>query len=116
MTCKPCTQTITVTGTLTNSKGVVVSSVSHVPKPSVPISSQNNTCPTNSITHIGKVGNKIVVTMDDCTFYTTSLDKLDLASFNTVAEVVTDVSKQDDKFIITKTNLFTGEVKEYELT
>ena len=69
----------------------------------------------NTVKKIGKVGSKIIITMDDCTFYQASLDKLDLASFNKIATVITDIQKVDNKLVITKTNQLTGEIKEYEL-
>lgn len=111
MRCQTYTQTVTVTGTLTDSREEITSSISEVPK----VNTVSDKCPTNKITHIGKVGNSLVVTLDDCTFYKTSLDKLDLLSFGKATEVVTDVVKRDAVIVVIKTNLLTGETKEYEL-
>lgn len=44
------------------------------PKPDSPC------CPSNTVTHITKVGNKLVITMDDCTFYEVDYSLLDLDS------------------------------------
>ena len=40
-------------------------------------------CPTNKITTISKMGNKVVVTMDDCLYYEAELDTLDLSTLQT---------------------------------
>lgn len=40
-------------------------------------------CPTNKIATISKMGNKVVVTMDDCLYYEAELDTLDLSTLQT---------------------------------
>ncbi len=60
-----------------------------------------NHCPDNLIVSIGKVKDKIVVTMNDCTFYETNLNKLDLISFMNTLKVVTKVAIKDSDFIFT---------------
>lgn len=40
-------------------------------------------CPTNKITTISKMGDKVVVTMDDCLYYEAELDTLDLSTLQT---------------------------------
>lgn len=37
----------------------------------------SNCCPDNKVTYIGRVGNKIIIMMDDCTIYETELETLD---------------------------------------
>lgn len=107
MSCQPCTQTVTVTGTLTDSREEITSSISEVPK----VNTVSDKCPTNKITHIGKVGNSLVVTLDDCTFYKTSLDKLDTPSFSTINKVVTKIEPADKGITLTLHNQITGEEK-----
>lgn len=107
MSCQPCTQTVTVTGTLTDSREEITSSISEVPK----VNTVSDKCPTNKITHIGKVGNSLVVTLDDCTFYKTSLDKLDIPSFSTINKVVTKIEPADKGITLTLHNQITGEEK-----
>ena len=65
------------------------------PEPKIPVtqetcssgSKQNpievNQCPTNKIATISKMGNKVIVTMDDCTYYEAELDTLDLSTLQT---------------------------------
>lgn len=107
MSCQTCTQTVTVTGTLTDSREEITSSISEVPK----VNTVSDKCPTNKITHIGKVGNSLVVTLDDCTFYKTSLDKLDIPSFSTINKVVTKIEPADKGITLTLHNQITGEEK-----
>lgn len=107
MSCQPCTQTVTVTGTLTDSREEITSSISEVPK----VNTVSDKCPTNKITHIGKVGNSLVVTLDDCTFYRTSSDKLDIPSFSTINKVVTKIEPADKGITLTLHNQITGEEK-----
>ena len=113
MNCKPCNKSSTVIGALNVTDTSVQSNITNVPK--VKLIPSANHCPDNTVKKIGKVGSKIIITMDDCTFYQASLDKLDLASFNKIATVITDIQKVDNKLVITKTNQLTGEIKEYEL-
>lgn len=107
MSCQTCTQTVIVTGTLTDSREEITSSISEVPK----VNTVSDKCPTNKITHIGKVGNSLVVTLDDCTFYRTSLDKLDIPSFSTINKVVTKIEPADKGITLTLHNQITGEEK-----
>lgn len=107
MSCQTCTQTVTVTGTLTDSREEITSSISEVPK----VNTVSDKCPTNKITHIGKVGNSLVVTLDDCTFYKTSLDKLDIPSFSTINKVVTKIEPAGKGITLTLHNQITGEEK-----
>lgn len=107
MSCQTCTQTVIVTGTLTDSREEITSSISEVPK----VNTVSDKCPTNKITHIGKVGNSLVVTLDDCTFYKTSLDKLDIPSFSTINKVVTKIEPADKGITLTLHNQITGEEK-----
>lgn len=107
MSCQTCTQTVIVTGTLTDSREEITSSISEVPK----VNTVSDKCPTNKITHIGKVGNSLVVTLDDCTFYKTSLDKLDTPSFSTINKVVTKIEPADKGITLTLHNQITGEEK-----
>lgn len=107
MSCQPCTQTVIVTGTLTDSREEITSSISEVPK----VNTVSDKCPTNKITHIGKVGNSLVVTLDDCTFYRTSSDKLDIPSFSTINKVVTKIEPADKGITLTLHNQITGEEK-----
>ena len=113
MNCKPCNKSSTVTGTLNVTDTSVQSNITNVPK--VKLIPSTNHCPDNAVKKIGKVGNKIIITMDDCTFYQASLDKIDLASFNKIATVITDIQKVDNKLVITKTNQLTGEIEQYEI-
>lgn len=107
MSCQTCTQTVIVTGTLTDSREEITSSISEVPK----VNTVSDKCPTNKITHMGKVGNSLVVTLDDCTFYKTSLDKLDIPSFSTINKVVTKIEPADKGITLTLHNQITGEEK-----
>ena len=113
MNCKPCNKSSTVIGTLNVTDTSVQSNITNVPK--VKLIPSTNHCPNNAVKKIGKVGSKIIITMDDCTFYQTSLDKIDLLSFGKATEVVTDVVKRGAVIVVIKTNLLTGETKEYEL-
>lgn len=107
MSCQTCTHTVTVTGTLTDSREEITSSICEVPK----VNTVSDKCPTNKITHIGKAGNSLVVTLDDCTFYKTSLDKLDIPSFSTINKVVTKIEPADKGITLTLHNQITGEEK-----
>lgn len=56
-----------------------------------------NHCPTNRIQTISKIGDKVIVTMDDCTFYESDEDTLDLRTFNlSDVSVIKITSNPDD--------------------
>lgn len=112
MTCKPCEEkkVIVQTNKTQSTKQIesVITVQPETPKPTV----QSDThCPTEKITHIAKVGDKIVVTMDNCVFHKTKLSKLDIPSFSTINKVVTKIEPADKGIILTFHNQITGEEK-----
>lgn len=112
MTCKPCEEkkVIVQTNKTQSPKQIepVITVQPEIPKPSV----QSDThCPTEKITHIAKVGDKIVVTMDNCVFHKTKLSKLDIPSFSTINKVVTKIEPADKGITLILHNQITGEEK-----
>lgn len=112
MTCKPCEEkkVIVQTNKTQSPKQIepVITVQPEIPKPTV----QSDThCPTEKITHIAKVGDKIVVTMDNCVFHKTKLSKLDIPSFSTINKVVTKIEPADKGITLTLHNQITGEEK-----
>lgn len=112
MTCKPCEnkKVIVQTNKTQSPKQTepVITVQPETPKPTV----QSDThCPTERITHIAKVGDKIVVTMDNCVFHKTKLSKLDISSFSTINKVVTKIEPADKGITLTLHNQITGEEK-----
>lgn len=112
MTCKPCEEkkVIVQTNKTQSPKQIepVITVQPEIPKPTV----QSDThCPTEKITHIARVGDKIVVTMDNCVFHKTKLSKLDIPSFSTINKVVTKIEPADKGITLTLHNQITGEEK-----
>ena len=84
------------------------------PEPKIPVtqvttcssgSKQNSIevthCPTNKIATISKMGNKVIVTMDDCLYYEAELDTLDLSTLQTNSgKVVVKVGANADNSLI----------------
>ena len=60
-------------------------------------------CPINKVTSITKLGNKIIVTLNDCTYYEADLSVLDLSSFNLVDKVITKVEVNSETNTLTVT-------------
>ena len=55
-------------------------------------------CPTNKISSISRLGNEIIVVMDDCTYYSTDINSIDLDSFqrnNNPSEEEKDIYVKD---------------------
>lgn len=115
MPCKPCNDKLeivnaTVTRTVPNTLGSVVTvNAATNSNLNTEIANPVNHCPTNKITHIGKVNDDIVVTMDDCTFYKAKLNKLNIASFSTINSVMSGIAVKDNSLVITLHNQITGE-------
>lgn len=112
MTCKPCEEkkVIVQTNKTQSPKQIepVITVQPEIPKPTV----QSDThCPTEKITHIARVGDKIVVTMDNCVFHKTKLSKLDIPSFSTINKVVTKIEPAVKGITLTLHNQITGEEK-----
>lgn len=112
MTCKPCEKkkVIVQTNKTQSLKQIepVITVQPEIPKPT----EQSDThCPTEKITHIARVGDKIVVTMDNCVFHKTKLSKLDIPSFSTINKVVTKIEPADKGITLTLHNQITGEEK-----
>ena len=60
-----------------------------------------NKCPTNKISSISRLGNEIIVVMDDCTYYYTDINSIDLDSFqrnNNPPEEEKDIYVKDISF------------------
>lgn len=112
MTCKPCEEkkVIVQTNKTQSPKQIepVITVQPEIPKPTVQFDTH---CPTEKITHIAKVGDKIVVTMDNCVFHKTKLSKLDIPSFSTINKVVTKIEPADKGITLTLHNQITGEEK-----
>lgn len=60
-----------------------------------------NKCPTNKISSISRLGNEIIVVMDDCTYYSADINSIDLESFqrnNNPSEEEKDIYVKDISF------------------
>lgn len=113
MTCKPCEEKKVIVQTnKTQSLPKQIEPIITVqPQISKPTMQSDKNCPTEKITHIAKVGDKIVVTMDNCVFHKTKLSKLDIPSFSTINKVVTKIEPVDKGITLTLHNQVTGEEK-----
>ena len=113
MTCKPCEEKKVIVQTnKTQSLPKQIEPIITVqPQISKPTMQSDTNCPTEKITHIAKVGDKIVVTMDNCVFHKTKLSKLDIPSFSTINKVVTKIEPVDKGITLTLHNQVTGEEK-----
>lgn len=112
MTCKPCEEKKVIVQTnKTQSPKQVEPVITVQPEIHKPTVQSDTHCPTEKITHIAKVGDKIVVTMDNCVFYKTKLSKLDIPSFSTINKVVTKIEPADKGITLTLHNQITGEEK-----
>ena len=113
MTCKPCEEKKVIVQTnKTQSLPKQIEPIITVqPQISKPTMQSDTHCPTEKITHIAKVGDKIVVTMDNCVFHKTKLSKLDIPSFSTINKVVTKIEPADKGITLTLHNQITGEEK-----
>lgn len=110
MTCKPCEEKKVIVQTnKTQSPKQIEPVITVQPEIHKPTVQSDTNCPTEKITHIAKVGNKIVVTMDNCVFHKTKLSKLDIPSFSTINKVVTKIEPADKGIILTLHNQITGE-------
>lgn len=58
-----------------------------------------NYCPTNQVKSMTKVGNKIVITMDDCTFYEVPINRLDESIYERVYPYLTEVTQEEDALV-----------------
>lgn len=67
-------------------------------------------CPTNKIVTISKMGNKVIVTMDNCQYYEAELDTLDLSTLQTNSgKVVVKVdANADNSLTVHYRNLKSG--------
>lgn len=81
----------------------------------LPSQNKQSSCPTNTVKHIGKVKDKILVAMDNGTYYRIPLNKLDIPSFSTINSVITDVTPKDGKILIAYHNQLTGVKTEKEV-
>lgn len=112
MTCKPCEEKKVIVQTnKTQSPKQIEPVITVQPQISKPTVQSDTHCPTEKITHIAKVGDKIVVTMDNCVFHKTKLSKLDIPSFSTINKVVTKIEPVDKGITLTLHNQVTGEEK-----
>ena len=112
MTCKPCEEKKVIVLTNKTQSSKQIEPVITVQPETHKLTVQSDThCPTEKITHIAKVGDKIVVTMDNCVFYKTKLSKLDIPSFSTINKVVTKIESADKGITLTLHNQITGEEK-----
>jgi hypothetical protein len=112
MTCKPCEEKKVIVQTnKTQSPKQVEPVITVQPETHKPIVQSDTHCPTEKITHIAKVGDKIVVTMDNCVFHKTKLSKLDIPSFSTINKVVTKIEPAGKGITLTFHNQITGEEK-----
>ena len=70
------------------------------------VPSKVNHCPSNKVKSISRIGSKLIITMNDCTFYETDLGNFDLSTFNTTDTIVTkvDVNKDDNSITVTYYN------------
>ena len=64
---------------------------------------KKDSCPTNKPISIAKIGNKLIISMNDCTYYEVDLSVLDMKSINATDVVVTKVSYDSIKHSITVT-------------
>lgn len=112
MTCKPCEEKKVIVQTnKTQSPKQIEPVITVQPEIHKPTVQSDTNCPTEKITHIAKVGDKIVVTMDNCVFHKTKLSKLDIPSFSTINKVVTKIEPADKGITLTLHNQITGEEK-----
>jgi hypothetical protein len=112
MTCKPCEEKKVIVQTnKTQSPKQIEPVITVQPETHKPTVQSDTHCPTEKITHIAKVGDKIVVTMDNCVFHKTKLSKLDIPSFSTINKVVTKIEPADKGITLTLHNQITGEEK-----
>lgn len=112
MTCKPCEEKKVIVQTnKTQSPKQIEPVITVQPETHKPTVQSDTHCPTEKITHIAKVGDKIVVTMDNCVFHKTKLSKLDIPSFSTINKVVTKIELADKGITLTLHNQITGEEK-----
>lgn len=112
MTCKPCEEKKVIVQTnKTQSSKQIEPVITVQPETPKEIVQADTHCPTEKITHIAKVGDKIVVTMDNCVFHKTKLSKLDIPSFSTINKVVTKIEPADKGITLTLHNQITGEEK-----
>lgn len=112
MTCKPCEEKKVIVQTnKTQSPKQIEPIITVQPETHKPTIQSDTHCPTEKITHIAKVGDKIVVTMDNCVFHKTKLSKLDIPSFSTINKVVTKIEPVDKGITLTLHNQVTGEEK-----
>jgi hypothetical protein len=110
MTCKPCEEKKVIVQTnKTQSPKQIEPVITVQPEIHKPMVQSDTHCPTEKITHIAKVGDKIVVTMDNCVFHKTKLSKLDIPSFSTINKVVTKIEPADKGITLTLHNQITGE-------
>lgn len=112
MTCKPCEEKKVIVQTnKTQSPKQIEPVITVQPEIHKPTVQSDTHCPTEKITHIAKVGDKIVVTMDNCVFHKTKLSKLDIPSFSTISKVITKIEPADKGITLTLHNQITGEEK-----
>lgn len=112
MTCKPCEEKKVIVQTnKTQSPKQIEPVITVQPETHKPTVQSDTHCPTEKITHIAKVGDKIVVTMDNCVFHKTKLSKLDIPSFSTINKVVTKIEPANKGITLTLHNQVTGEEK-----
>lgn len=112
MTCKPCEEKKVIVQTnKTQSTKQIEPVITVQPETPKETGQYVSHCPTEKITHIAKVGDKIVVTMDNCVFHKTKLSKLDIPSFSTINKVVTKIEPADKGITLTLHNQITGEEK-----
>lgn len=112
MTCKPCEEKKVIVQTnKTQSPKQIEPVITVQPETHKPTVQSDTHCPTEKITHIAKVGDKIVVTMDNCVFHKTKLSKLDIPSFSTINKVVTKIEPANKGITLTFHNQVTGEEK-----
>lgn len=110
MTCKPCEDKKVIVQTNKTQSPKQIEPVITVQPETHKATVQSDThCPTEKITHIAKVGDKIVVTMDNCVFHKTKLSKLDIPSFSTINKVVTKIEPADKGITLILHNQITGE-------
>lgn len=112
MACKPCEEKKVIVQTnKTQSPKQIEPVITVQPEIHKPTVQSDTHCPTEKITHIAKVGDNIVVTMDNYVFYKTKLSKLDIPSFSTINKVVTKIESADKGITLTLHNQITGEEK-----
>lgn len=67
------------------------------PTTSIKPTSTSSCCPTNNIVKVVQSGNKLIVTMDDCTFYEVPISALDKKSLVSDSVFVTSVTRHPTK-------------------